>query len=254
MTVNSMTETGLGSPGITHAIMTSLDAQNRFIENALANMKAKGYVGLNMGFYSILEEDIPLYVDFIANTTKRLNSQGYEVFVTLTPYTLGYQASMNYNKTYYADLGGAANKVILLTYLWQYGTINEVYQTTVAFYKENLEFVVTQIDPEKIFIGLTRIAYDWEIPYVEDKTGHFLTNASAITLANQLGVEIEFDEVTQTPYYYYNASGLDHYVWFKDSRSINAILNLVDQYGLAGVAVWTINFYHPQTWLCINSS
>lgn len=39
MTVNSMTETGLGNPGTTHAIMTSLEAQNQFIENALANMK-----------------------------------------------------------------------------------------------------------------------------------------------------------------------------------------------------------------------
>ncbi len=254
MSISAISETGRGSYATTHTLMNNPVAQNLLIENVLINMKLKGYVGLNMGLYSILEEDFSLYINFVTNTTLRLNSEGYEVFVTLAPHTLGYQAGINYTKSYYADLGNAANKVILITYLWQQGSMDHFSETTYSFMKELLDLATQQIPPEKIFIGMPSIAYDWELPYVEGETvGNSLSNASAITLANQLGSVIEFDDVTQTPYFYYHSSGLIHFVWFKDARSIKSFLDLIDEYGLAGVAVWNINYYLPQNWLSINS-
>jgi len=76
---------------------------------------------------------------------------------------------------------------------------------------------------------------------------------NAISLANQLGVQIQFDEPTQTPFFYYNDVGIDHFVWFKDARSADAIVGLVTEYGLKGVAVWNIMYYYIPTWLVINS-
>jgi hypothetical protein len=40
-------------------------------------------------------------------------------------------------------------------------------------------------------------------------------------------------------------------IWFKDAR--NSILNLVRDYGLAGIVVWNIMNYYYQTWLVIDS-
>ncbi|MDF2540914.1 MAG: Peptidoglycan-binding lysin domain protein [Herbinix sp.] len=254
MFVSAMTETGRGSYATTHAIITNMDVQNQFIENALIMIKSKGFAGINLAFYSILPEDLPLYVELVSRITNRFNQEGFEVFLTLTPQTTGYKTGIPYDKTYFADFGRATNKVILITYLWQHGFIPQLSQTTVSFYKEYLDFVITQIPADKIYIGISRIAYDWEIPYVEGETeGVALTNASALNLANQLGSTILYDEVTQTPYFYYVSLGVDHFVWFKDSRSINSLLNLVDYYGLAGVAVWNIMYYNSQTWLSINA-
>jgi spore germination protein len=252
MFVSAMTEQGRGNYSATHAIFNNLEAQNKLIDNVLIKMKEKGYVGVNLAFYSILYQDLPLYVSFVESITERLNSEGYEVFVTMTPHTFSYQPGVAYEKSYYADIGKVANYIILISYLWSQAYISEVAQTTVGYLKSYLDFVITQTNPEKIFIGLERIAYDWELPYIEGETmGTSLTNMGAINLANQLGSNIEFDEATQTPYFNYNSSGIEHFVWFKDARSENAILNLVDTYGLAGIAVWNILYYSSQTWLSI---
>lgn len=87
----------------------------------------------------------------------------------------------------------------------------------------------------------------------EYSTNTSLTNSAAIDLAHELGIDIQFNDVNQTPYFNYINNGIGHYVWFKDSRSVNAILSLVERYNLKGIAVWNILYYFSQTWLTINS-
>jgi spore germination protein len=254
MFLSALTDQGKGSYGTTHNILGNKKIQNILIDNILSNLKLKGYYGLNLAFHSILQTDMANYVEFVALLTNRLNSEGYEVFVTLTPATMGFKPDTAYQNSYFSAIGQATNNIILMTYLWASAEIYEVNETTASYLRKYLDYVVTQIPPEKIFIGLTRIAYDWEVPYIPGESiGSSLTNAGAINLANQLGNTIYFDETTQTPYYYYNDSGVEHYVWFKDARSIEAILNLINEYKLEGIAVWNIMYYYSQTWLSINS-
>ncbi len=254
MFLSSMTDSGRGSYAATHSILNNPEIQDRLIDNILRIMKDKGYLGLNLAFIQILQQDLAVYADFVEKVTQRLNLEGYIVFVTLSPNTLKYQGGYAYFDPYFAEIGRATNYVILITYLWQEGNLDILYQTTAYYLREYLDFVVTQIPPEKIMLGLSRIAYDWELPYIEGETiGAALSNSSAIDLAEQLGVVIGFDVITQTPYYYYTMSGAEHYVWFKDARSVQAILDLVKEYGLYGIAVWNIMYYHTQTWLSINS-
>ncbi len=254
MALSSINPQGQGNQEVTHIILSDETIQTQLIDRILANIKAKGYSGLNLSFYDVLSEDLPLYVNFITSVTNRLNREGYEVFVALSPLTFGYEPGNPYNFPYYSEIGRAANYVILITYLWATSAMSEVTETNADYLRQYLDFAVTEIPPEKIFIGLTRIAYDWELPYTEGRTrGYALTNAAAVELANQLGITIEFDEVSQTPFFYYNDSGVTHYVRFKDARSINAILSLISEYGLRGVAVWNIMYFYSQTWLSINS-
>ena len=66
-------------------------------------------------------------------------------------------------------------------------------------------------------------------------------------LAIQKGAEIQFDSVSQSPYFYYKDNDQNlHVVWFEDARSIQAKLNLVDKYKLGGISFWTIMNYFPQ--------
>ncbi len=254
MFVSAMSDSGRGSYATTHSILNNQGIQDKLIDNMLTIMNDKGYKGVNLAFIQILQADLAGYAEFVARVTNRLNEEGYVVFVSLSPNTFKFQIGYPYFQPYYSEIGKASNFVILITYLWQEGHIDQLYQTSSYYVGEYLEYVITQIPSEKIMIGMTRIAYDWELPYIEGETiGAPLSNSSAMDLANQIGSTIEFDEGTQTPYYYYNISGADHYVWFKDARSVNAILRLVDEYGLYGIAIWNIMYYHSQTWLAINS-
>jgi spore germination protein len=254
MFISSITEQGVGSYDVTHSILNSQELQDRLIENVLSVMKQKGYYGLEVAFVHVLPEDLPLYANFIAEITNRLNTEGYKVFVSLLPSTFGFVPGSRYEYSYYSDIGQAADYVLLISFLWSSAFITDVAKTAADYMKEYVDFAVTQIPPDKIFVGITRMGYDFLLPYVEGQTpGRLITNFSAVNLANQLGVEIQFDETTQTPYYYYTESGIEHYVWFKDARTVNAIVNLVSEYGLRGVSVWNIMYYYSPTWFVINT-
>jgi len=255
MFISTLDERGVGSYGSTHVILINPEIQSVLIDNILSTLKLKGYRGVYLGFQNIIKDDLHLYVEFVQKVSSLLNQEGFEVFISLIPSTFGFKPGITYEDTYYSDIGKAANYVTLITYQWTTSFIPQFEETTVGFLKQYLDFIVTQIPAEKIFIGLTRIAYDWELPYVEGVTqGRFLTNEGAISLANQLEVPIQFDEISQAPYYNYNSlAGVEHFVWFKDSRNINAIINLIYEYGLRGVAIWNIMYYYSETWLVINS-
>lgn len=254
MMISSITEQGKGSYAINQTILNSPEVQETIIENVLSILRLKGFYGLNMGFQSILPADLPNYVNFITNMTSRLNNEGFQVFVTLIPSTYGYISGISANIPYFASIGEATNNVILMSYQWSTAFMPSVAQTTVSFLQDYLEYVMTQIPPEKIFLGLTRIAYDWEIPYIEGETvGSAMTNIDALNLANQTVATIYYDDTTQTPYYYYNTSGVEHFVWFKDARTINAIIDLVVENGLKGVSIWNVMYFDSQTWLVFNT-
>jgi spore germination protein len=235
--------------------MTNQDMQNNVIQKTLEILKTKGFYGLYLGFQHFLPNDLPLYVNFINKVTRLMNSEGFEVFVSLIPGTFGFKPGVQLAVPYYQQIGQAVNYVTLITYQWTTSFISQFNETTPGFLKEYLDFVITQIPAEKIFLGLSRIAYDWELPYVEGETPvSFLTNAGAVSLANQVNSTILHDEVTQTPYFNYNSlAGVQHFVWFKDAKSADAVMELVRSYNLAGVAVWNIMYYYSPTFLVINS-
>ena len=61
----------------------------------------------------------------------------------------------------------------------------------------------------------------------------------------------EFD--AQTPYFYYTDNGTQHVVWFDDPRSIDAKLQLIDDYRLAGASWWTVNRCYVPNWLVLQN-
>lgn len=48
--------------------------------------------------------------------------------------------------------------------------------------------------------------------------------------------------------------GRRHEVWFEDARSIQAKLELVREFELAGVSFWHIGTYFAQAWEVLNAS
>ncbi len=254
MFASSITEQGVGNNSITHAILIDPERKEKLINNLLSIMRQKGYYGLELTFVDVFPEDLELYITFISEVTLRFNEEGYPVFISLLPSTFGYTPGTAYESTYYSELGNIVNYMILISFLWSNASISQVSETTADFIRAYTDFAVTRIPPEKIFLGLNRMSYDWELPYEEGRTpGRLITNLGAISLASQLGVNIQFDDATQTPFFYYTESGIQHFVWFKDAQIVQAMADLVTQYGLKGIAVWNIMYYYNPVWLVINT-
>lgn len=238
-----------------HNLLNNSEARLNLIQNTLNILNSKNYYGLYLGFEHIAQEDLQLYSDFVKNITDSLNLEGYEVFVSLIPSTFNYSPGSPGNEPYFAEIGQAANYVTLLIYQWMKSTISQYENTGVYYLNEYISYAVTQIPPEKIFLGLGRIAYDWAYPYSEEKaSGDFISDYGALNLANQYNATIYLDTPSQAPYYYYtDLAGLEHFVWYKDARTVDAIVSLIFKYGLKGIAIWNVMYYFSPTFIVINS-
>ncbi len=255
MMCSTLNKQGIGSYEITHKILNDKNVQDNYINNVIRVLRQNNLSGINFGCQFILKEDLQNYIDLMAEVKLRLQNEGYIVIITIVPSTYGFIPDGNNDSTYFYQIGQIADRVILISYQWTYAYMSLVEQTTIKFLEKYVQYAVTQIPPEKILVGITRVAYDWELPYVENESHvNTLTNSSSLNLSYDLEANVMFDEETQTPYFYYTINGIEHFVWFKDAKTIISILDLVNRYHLKGISVWSIMDFGPQTWTVINST
>jgi len=254
MMLSTLTEDGGFSNELASLALNDLEMQKRLINNVLENMKAKGYSGLEVDFEYVLPEDREAYAAFIRNLTEKLHPEGYRVAVALAPKTSSAQRGLLYESHDYKLLGEAADSVLLMTYEWGYTYGPPMAVAPINKVRQVLDYAVTQIPRDKIYMGVPNYGYDWALPYVRGEAAKSLSNVEAVELARKMKTNIMFDETAMAPYFYYtDNTGRAHVVWFEDARSIEAKAKLAREYGLRGLSFWNIMKYFPQNWAVVNS-
>lgn len=253
MLISTLTAYGQYDPAIMNTILNNVEIQDRIIENTLEVMQRKGYHGLTVDFPYISPNDRQAYVVFIEKLTKRLNEEGFFVNITLSPSTFEVETGIVYRGLDYSHISAVTNRTILLSYEWGYTYGTPV--TLMAFHliRDLLDFVVTQIDPEKSSVGIPSVGYRWQLPYVEGTRASSVSFTSAMEIAEQVGAIIHYDKNSETAYFQYMDNNQEYFVRFKDATSINVRLDLVPTYGFTGFAIWNIVYYFTQLWLMINN-
>jgi spore germination protein len=236
-------------------ILLNEEFQNRQIENILTIMRLKGYYGLNLSLQYISLSSIDFYESYFANVTNRLNREGYQVFVTINPNIHETNNEVSFERIDYSLINRLAQNIIFTSYEWAFNVnppspITSIYRTEVF-----LNYVLNFIPSDKIIIGIATLGYDWKLPYVAGISNVNLISFDNVNdLAKNYGAIIQFDNVSQTPFFTYTTSEpVNHVVWFINSQTINAILDLVSKYNLKGISIWNITVFNPQLWLIVNS-
>ena len=117
-----------------------------------------------------------------------------------------------------------------------------------------IEFAISEIDSQKIFLGISNYGYDFVLPYVAgESVATSISTVQATELAVRMGSVIEYDETAQAPFFRYTENGIVHEVWFEDARSIDARLRLINQYNLRGGLYWNLNRRNPQNLVVIDA-
>lgn len=252
--LTTFTVTGKANISIEFDLLLNQDFQNSYIQNLLNILRTKGYQGVNISFQYINVSNIQYYNSFFALITESLNSEGYMVFVTIDPNFSNIGEEVSFERVDYTILDRLSQSIIFMNYQWATNVNPPAPIISINYLDEFLNYVNSFIPPDKIIIGIPTIGYDWELPFLPGlSNNNVLSYDGAINLASTYGVTIEFDELSQTPFFTYTRGNTQHIVWFIDARSINAVLDLVVKYNLQGSGIWNINTYNPQLWLVVNS-
>jgi spore germination protein len=253
MVVSNANEAGNISSEIVHQLLNNQDSSNNLLNNILSVLKMKGYYGVNIDIPYIRKEDRDLFHERIANLTNALNQEGFQVFVTITPYTFEADSGLSYELIDYTTIGHIPNGIVLISYSWGYPTEIPFETVPYIYIQQMFKYITSQIPPEKIMCGITTIGYIWELPYAEGYSRvDTVSFTNAIQLASDRNAEIQYNEMNLSSYYY--LSNQENYlVFFHDARGSSTFLQLIPDFGLQGVSIWNVMYHLPQTFFVINT-
>ncbi|MBP1927102.1 spore germination protein [Sedimentibacter acidaminivorans] len=254
MVITPLDEEGKFSNELASIVLNNVAARNRLINNIYNTVLRKDYYGVDFDFEFLFPDDADEYVLLVSQMRERLNEIGAVTLVALAPKTYTEQPGLLYEGHDYKGLGEAADLALLMTYEWGYTYGPPMAVAPINNVRKVLEYGITQIPPEKILMGIPNYGYDWTLPYVQGQSvAENLSIPEAIARADGVGAQIQYDEIAQTPFYeYIDAQGRQHVVWFEDERSLRAKLELVNEYGLAGVSFWTVMDPFPAASVLLN--
>ena len=261
-TIPVLTLTPLGPDGrFNNALISSVvnDSQKteRLIEEILLTMQRLGYGGLDIDFEFILKEDRDAFTSFVALCVERLHAANpyYRVSVALAPKTSATQQGLLYEGKDYAGLGAVADSVLLMTYEWGYTYGPPMAVAPINKVREVVEYAITEIPANKIYLGIPNYGYDWPLPFVAGTTrARTLGNIEAVRIAVHEGATIQFDEIAQSPYFRYETERIEHEVWFEDVRSMQAKFDLIKEFNLLGAGYWNVMQLFRANWLLLDEN
>ena len=248
MSILNFTSEETGST-LTHTILTSDDLMDTLLTNILRVMNEKGYQGLNIDFENVLPEDRERFNHFIQLAVDRLHPEGYFVSTAVAPKTSADQPGLLYEAHDYAAQGRIADFVVVMTYEWGYRLGPPQAISPLNQMRRVIEYALTEIPEEKIFLGFQIYARDWKLPHVQGQAAQTFSPQRAVELATQYNAEIQYDEVAASPFFRYtDEDGVDHEVWFEDARSAQAKFDLAKEFNLGGISYWALGYPFPQNW------
>ncbi|ARD47314.1 spore gernimation protein [Sporosarcina sp. P37] len=236
-----------------HVLFTDLEAQNRMIQNAIKIAKEVGYNDIHFDFELLFPEDRELYNQLLRNARDQIHKAGLTLSTALAP-KAGEVTTGIYGAHDYKAHGEIVDFVTLMTYEWGYTYSAPQAVSPIGPVSKVVEYAVSQIPREKIFLGQNLYGYDWSAPFgqPDSKAAAALSPRAATNLAIEVNAAIEYDALAQAPHFtYYDAEGTQHEVWFEDARSINAKFNLLKQFRLRGIMYWKLGLAFPQNWLLL---
>ncbi len=254
MHLSTLTEDGNFSSALAEQLLYDENAIAVLTEQLLSTLRQKGYYGLDVDFEFLGAKNAEAYASFLRSLRVRLNQEGFPLLAALAPKTRDDQPGTLYEGHDYAAIGEAVNCVLLMTYEWGYTYGPPMAVSPIQPVRRVVEYALTRIPAEKIFLGVSNYGYDFTLPYVQGLSkAQSLSVEAAIQLAGQKGAVIRYDETVQAPFFEYTENGQQHVVWFEDARSLSVRLNLLPEYGLRGALYWNFMRPNPQNLSLINS-
>ena len=259
MQISSLNERGVFSTETAARLFSDPALQDRVIAQIEEVLRAKRYSGVDVDFEYVEGEYAEAYVEFVRKLREALAPDGYEVFVALAPKYEADQEGLLYEGHDYRGLGEAADAALIMAYEWGYRFGEPQAVAPIDKVRRVMDYAVSQIPPEKLFLGTPNYGYDWPLPFVQGQTeGRSLSNVEALERAGEKNAAIQFDTTAASPYYHYfdrvNGRPVEHVVWFEDAKSVEATMRVVNDYNIRGLTVWNLMRYFPQLWSVLNGT
>lgn len=241
------------SPDLAHAIFLNDEAQNQLFGNLIQIANEKGYKDIHFDFELLYPTDRELYTNFLRKARDRFHMAGLTISAAVAPKASDITTGI-YGAHDYAALGEILDFVSIMTYEWGYTYSEPQAVSPIMPVRRVIEYAASVMPRNKILLGQNLYGYNWSAPFPPDggTAAVAISPQEAIATALRENAEIQYDYQAQAPYFfYYDAAGVYHEVWFEDARSIQAKFDLIKEQNIQGIMYWKLGLAFPQNWLLL---
>ena len=238
LTVSNLGQGGF-SPALAHTLVSHEEAGRALTDNILKALESQGCRGVDLSFQYLYPFDREAYSAFARRLGKALHSAGYYFFCSLAPKTQATAEASLCAGQDYAALGAAADRLILLAHGWGGAFTAPQAIAPLDRVAAALDYAAALIPRGKLLLGLSWGGCAWVLPWRQGDAARPMSAALAVDTAVAAGAEIRYDAAAQAPFFLCpGAGGKRRIIWYEDSRSLQARLELAFSRGLAGISLW----------------
>lgn len=229
-----------------YELLSHTSSRTNLITNLINEALNGGLDGINVDFEQLDEDTGIHFIQFIRELSISCRKHGLVLSID------------NYVPTYteYYDRieqGTVADYVIIMGYDEHTAGSEEAGSVaSLPFVQDGLERTMQKVPAEKLILGVPFYTRLWKVSDsgALDSQVMSMVEASAFISENQ--VETYWNKDISQNYGEYYSDGVTYKIWLEDAQSIEAKMQLIQQYDLAGVAEWKLGLEDPSVWSVIN--
>lgn len=245
-------------PAVMHAILSSVEVQNRIADQLVAEAQSKGYAGWQFDFEHIMATDRDAYSSFVELVAKKLHEHNASRLILSVaviartsekPSDLPEGSWDNWAGVFdYSRIGKAADFVTLMAYDMP---ASKGPVASIAWVKKTLAYLEKFVPGSKISLGVATYGWLWNTDTNKrvKSTGY---DRVLELVVNKLYDKKGFDAASQSAWITYtdrSGSKPVHYkLWYQDVRSFRAAYSLAKSHKLRGISVWVIGMEDGEIW------
>jgi spore germination protein YaaH len=230
------------------------DRRSRFVQRIVDEVEEYDYDGVDIDFESMYSSEREVFTAFIRELAAALHNNGKILAIAVHARSSAEGGAGGAQAQDWEAIGQVVDRFRIMTYdyHWRGGGAGPV--SPIYWVEDVIEYAKTQVDPAKIQVGIPFYGYDW---VGMDGSGVTWELIQELIEIHEPEVHLqewgEQGEVAEAWFNYRDREGW-HEVWFSSPRSMEAKLDLIAEYDLAGMAIWRLGGENPAYWHTIRET
>lgn len=225
-----------------YEILSSTTTRQKLIDSLMNDLITYGIDGINVDFEQLSMDCGEHFVEFIRELSVACRKNGKVLSVDN-------YVPRDFNDYYdRKEQGIVADYVIVMGYDEHYAGSKEAGSVaSIDYVEDGIAQTVKEVPAEKVINAIPFYTRIWETTG-EGISSQAVDMVTAEQFISNHGITAEWDETTCQNYGEYTSGDSRYQVWLEDADSIKVKLNVMENYGIGGVAEWRLGFEKPEIW------
>ena len=225
-----------------YEILSSTTTRQKLIDSLMNDLITYGIDGINVDFEQLSMDCGEHFVEFIRELSAACRKNGKVLSVDN-------YVPRDFNDYYdRKEQGIVADYVIVMGYDEHYAGSKEAGSVaSIDYVEDGIAQTVKEVPAEKVINAIPFYTRIWETTG-DGISSQAVDMVTAEQFISNHGITAEWDETTCQNYGEYTSGDSRYQVWLEDAHSIKVKLNVMENYGIGGVAEWRLGFEKPEIW------